>query len=92
MEQEKPKKEKNWLTLEKAIDLVKDGIDIAERILGGKRALIAGATGLVIGFGAGVMLGPVSEKDCAPHVAEAIKRQSDDGLKNWIKGPKTSGW
>lgn len=86
MEQAKEKKGIDWKSV---LEVVKDGVELAEKVVGGKNALIAGAVGLAVGFGLGAAVSSPSDTECAEFIA---KKEIED--KEFMKRltRKSYGW
>lgn len=87
MEQPVEKKKFDW---GKAVELLKDGVDLAGKIVGGRNALIAGTAGLAIGFGAGALLASPSQENCQTYYQEQAKKQND-ARREWLLR-RSTGW
>lgn len=91
MEKETP--EKKGFDWGKAVELLKDGVDLAEKVVGGRNALIAGAAGLALGFTVGAITVSPSDSKCATFYKEKLTKNSgDDELwRKWLTR-RSSGW
>lgn len=79
----------NW---KDAVDLLKDGIELAEKVVGGRNALIAGTAGLALGVGLGVMVSIPSDKECAEYVAKQQADRSREALEKFLRAPVRGGF
>lgn len=86
---EKEKSRTNW---QDVVELVKDGIDFAEKVVGGRNALIAGTVGLTLGIGIGAMVSKPSDKECAEYVAKQKADRADDALRKFLEAPVRGGF
>lgn len=85
-------KEKSRVDWKRVVELVKDGVDFAEKIVGGRNALIAGTVGLTLGVGLGVMMTKPDAEECAQYM---VKEQSDrqrDALRKFLEAPVRGGF
>jgi hypothetical protein len=91
MEKETP--EKKGFDWGKAVELLKDGVDLAEKVVGGRNAFIAGAAGLALGFTVGAITVSPSDSKCATFYKKELNKNSgDDELwQKWLKR-RSSGW
>ena len=79
----------NWKDV---VELVKDGIEFAEKIVGGRNALIAGTVGLTLGIGIGAMASSPSDAECAAYVAKQQTDRSKEALRKFLEAPVRGGF
>lgn len=86
------KEEKGRFTWKDAVELLKDGVEFAEKIVGGRNALIAGVVGLTIGIGIGAkVIGP-SDEACAEHILQKQAERQREALKKFLSAPARGGF
>lgn len=85
-------KEKSGVDWKGVVELVKDGIDFAEKIVGGRNALIAGTVGLTLGVGLGAMMTKPDAKECAEYMAQQQADRSRDALRKFLEAPVKGGF
>ena len=85
-------KEKSRPDSKGVIEFVKDGLELAERIVGGRNAMIAGTVGLLIGGGIGTMVAKPSAEECAAYVSMAQSDRSREALRKWLEQPVKGGF
>lgn len=74
------------------VELVKDGIGFAEKIVGGRNALIAGTVGLTLGVGLGAMMTKPDAKDCAEYMVKEQSDRSREALRKFLEAPVRGGF
>lgn len=79
----------NWKDV---VELVKDGVEFAEKIVGGRNALIAGTVGLTLGIGIGAMVSSPSDAECAAYVAKQQVDRSNEALRKFLEAPVRGGF
>lgn len=89
MAEEKSKSESRF-SWKDAIDLLKDGVEFAEKIVGGRNALVAGATGIAIGFAIGALTVSPSDSKCADYFKEQAAKENE-ALMKFLKSPVHKG-
>lgn len=85
-------KEKSSVDWKGVVELVKDGVEFAEKIVGGRNALIAGTVGLTLGIGIGAMVSKPSAEECAAYVSKAQSDRSSEALRKWLERPVKGGF
>lgn len=73
------------------VEFVKDGLDLVEKIVGGRNALIAGAAGFALGVGVAATFVQPSDEACAEYVAQKNADRSREALIKFLKAPVRGG-
>lgn len=85
-------KEKSRPDVKGVVELIKDSLDLVERLVGGRNALVAGTVGLLIGGGVGTVVAKPSDKECAEYVAQKQADRSREALRKFLEAPVRGGF
>lgn len=75
-----------------AVEFVKDGLELVEKLVGGRNALVAGTVGLVLGGGVATMVVEPSDEACAAYVAQKQADRADEALRKFLSVPVRGGF
>lgn len=85
-------KEKSRPDVKGVVEFIKDGLELVEKLVGGRNAMVAGTVGLLIGGGVGAVVVQPSEAECAEYVAKQQSDRSREALEKFLRAPVTGGF
>lgn len=74
------------------IEFVKDGLELVEKLVGGRNALVAGTVGLVLGGGIATVVVKPSVDECAAYAAHQQSDRSREALRKFLEAPVRGGF
>lgn len=75
-----------------AIEFVKDGLELVEKLVGGRNALVAGTVGLMLGGGVASVVVKPSAEECAAYANQAQSDRSREALRKFLEAPARGGF
>lgn len=85
-------KEKSRPDVKGVVEFIKDGLELVEKLVGGRNAMVAGTVGLLIGGGVGAVAVQPSDAKCAEYVAKQQSDRQDEALRKFLSAPVRGGF